>query len=344
MRHLHRILLPVCFVLLACSPTCAERVEIVVDDSSRVENPPESLQLEYKYSVGEIRRYDMTIIGEGAVRLPGQKDKAKLESHSDLTFTQHVTAYVPADGIWRIDWDMIKGVMSIPEFGDMVLTIPSLELEIDKYGAIRKMKGLDQLAVAPGLPQQSAMGDILSQLKFPGFPQKAVRLNDTWDNDYTIQIPDQDPVKIKATSKLVGFERVDEKDCAKITSTYEAPFKLQLGKSSEKDGSGGGGTGSADPLVLVGKEKGECFTYFVYGEGKILQSYATIELTADSQSGSKPPEEKPAASAEKPPTDEASAEKQEREERLRHDLGLKFTVVSHYNTKLPETATERKKK
>jgi hypothetical protein len=344
MRYLHHILLCVSLTLVVFLPVSADRVELPpVDDASKVENPPESLRLEYKFDVGEIRRYDITVTGQGFVKLPGQKEKAKFESNSDLTFTQHVTAHVPAEEVWRMDWDMIKGVMTIPEFGEMVLTIPSLELEMDKYGAIRKMKGLENLALTPGLPQQSTMGDVLGQLKFLGFPQKPVRVDDTWEQEYAIQIPDQDPLRIKVTSKLTGYERVDEKDCAKITATYEAPFKLQIKKGDENKPSAGGDDGKAEPLFFVGKEKGERHTYFIYGEGRILQSYATIELIADVQSDKKPAEAKP-DEIKPPPADESAAQKQEQEEMQKHDLALKYTLVSHYNPKLPETARERKKK
>jgi len=326
-----RLILLVLGILGTASAVRTAEVETSTD-SGGVKNPPESLRLEYKFDVGEIRRYDITITGEGVVRLPGQKEQAKLETTSSLTYLQHVTAYIPEEEVWRIEWNMVRGVMTIPEFGDVSLTIPPLKLETDKYGAVRSIEGLEELDVAAGVPQQKALGDILAQLRFPGFPQKEVGVDDIWEHEYAIRLPNRPPMKIRTVSELVGFERVNGADCAKIHTTYEVPFSLELAESTSDDSAKG------EPSSLTGMEKGDIWTYFAYDEGKVIRTSATIELAADIGSAEEAPDEKTpqsGASESRPSEGEAPAEK------TKHDLSVKYRMLSQFNREKSEPGKEK---
>ena len=327
-------------VLLLASFALAAEVKIPIDEGGKVANPPESLQLEYKYKVGEYRRYDMLILGKGSVQLPGQKEKSKLETSSDLTFAQHVEAYVPKDGIWRMEWDMIKGVLNLPEFGDITLTIPSLQFEMDRYGKISKVTGFEDLAVTPGLPKQDSMAKTLGQLTSLGFPKKELKVGDTWDQEFKIEIKDQDPVVMKTTSKLLGYEVMDKADCAIIQTTYETPFKLadKPKAADEPKVAGDADKPEEKPTVLVGTEKGDFVMHFAYTEGRIVRTEGTSEITADLEGKKISAVETPIPKDASP---EAAAELKAEEEQAKHDVSIKYTMTSVYNPKMPESAVER---
>ncbi len=323
MKHL-KLVVFLLSILCIASAACGEKIEKLIDEGGKVENPPESLQLEYKFDVGETRKYDMTIFGGGTVKLPGQKEESKLDSRTELIYVQHVKAYVPDEGIWRMEWYMYKGVMTLEGFGDMVLTIPSLNLEMDRYGTVKKMKGIEELEVTSGLPRQKTMADILTQLKSVGFPKKALSLGDTWEEEYKLDLPDEEPVNIKVKSELVGFERIFKMNCAKIHTTYEAPFSLALKDEEDSAGAGDSGTPTgAKPAMLAGTEKGDFWTYFVYEEGKIYESYGVVELTGDVRT-------------EGAVASESSVEPAEDT----HDLDLKFEMVSKLKRKPAATEEE----
>lgn len=340
-----RLTITILSVLFLTSIVLAEEIKIPIDEGGKVANPPESLQLEYKFKVGEYRRYDMVMIGEGHVLLPGQKEKSKLEARSEFTFAQHCDAYVPKDGIWRMEWDMIRGVLNLPEFGEITLTIPSLQFEMDKYGKINKVTGLEELAVAPGLPQQDSMAKTLEQLTALGFPRKELKVGDTWEREYKIEIKDQEPVLMKTTSKLLGYEIMDEADCAIIVTTYETPFKLTDKPAADEESKPAGAgdateTDKETPTVLTGVEKGEFTVHFAYTEGKIMRTDGILEVTAD-------PEGKKASAIEIPiPKDaspEVAAELKAENLKAKHDISIKYTMTSVFNPKMPETAVEKPK-
>jgi hypothetical protein len=247
-----------------------------------------------------------------------------------------------------MEWDMIKGVLSLPEFGNITLTIPSLEFEMDKYGKISKVTGLEDLAVAPGLPQQDNMAKTLGQLTSLGFPEKSLKVGDTWEQEYKIEVKNQEPVVMKTKSKLLGYEVMDKADCAIIVTTYETPFKLTDKPAGDEESKPAEPAGAVDakekekekPAVLTGIEKGELTVHFAYTEGKIMRTNGIIEVTADLEG-------KEASAVETPiPKDaspEVAAELKAEDERAKHDISIKYTMTSVFNPKMPESAVEKTK-
>ncbi len=340
----------------ALSPLQAQRVELLIDEGDKVKDPPEKLILQYNFVPGELRRYDVTIQGDGSVQLPGQKEKAKVLSYTTMTFLQHVKSLDPTNQIWKVEWDMLKGQMTIPEFGDMLLTIPPIDYQMDKFGAIKQVKGMEDLTVTPGMTQGKVFGDILNQLKALGFPHKSLVVGDQWEDKYTVKIEGQDPVTITCTSKLVGYEKIRKSDCAKIHTTYKTPFVLKVPQApatetSGKDIPGGQDAKPADtvqkpPIQLKGEEKVEYWTYFSYGDGKLIQSFGTIELSADIvKDGADPNKTKspePPKETPKPATPDKGTAPDTQIPQPNHDLYVKFQMIAKHNPEIPKSVEDIK--
>lgn len=344
MRYIRFIPLALCLFVAAPPTLHADEISWESRQTEKVENPPQTVRLEYRFSVNDLSKYRITVAGDGQVKLPGQTEQASLQTHSKMTFARRVTASAAESGTWHVQWELIKGNLSIPEFDPMPVNLPRIELDMDKYGAVRSLKGPEKLANTPGLPPGKTMGDILTQLKSPGFPQKDLRVGDKWEQTYSVQIPGQKAVPVKATSELVGFERVLKTDCARIKTTYEAPFAFVQDEAGSVPG--GGGTGA---ISLVGKEAGEFWTCFAYKEGKVIMSHGSIRLMADARSDtpedSAPPPEKAAAPAPDAEPGAAAAIAAPPAEiptlaDSKHDLNVKFDVVSEL---LPQEPTEAEK-
>ncbi len=321
--------------ILALSLLCAGFQSVGAEDASengvkieKIDNPPAGVTLEYKFKVGEMRRYNMTIDGMGVFALPKDSDETKLETHTNLCVIQHATAYLPKEQIWKLEVDVVKAAMKIPDFGETLLTFPPIDLEVDKYGQVRQIKGLEDFVATSAQTKDKKIGNIISQLKFLGFPQRELRVGDTWEQEYFIEALDQ-LLTVKATSKLVGFERVDGKDCAKIETKYNVPFKLEMKKNQEASGEDDSAKG-ASKRFLVGTEKAERITHFAYDEGKIMHSQATIALVADIQTEN---------STSDSDTSSASQKKDSASER--HDLDVKYTIVSRFDPELPINLEEK---
>ncbi|MDI6827091.1 MAG: hypothetical protein QME62_01250 [Armatimonadota bacterium] len=299
-----------------------------VEKIEKIDNPPASVNLEYKFKVGEMRRYNMTIDGMGVFALPKNSDETKLETHTKLVAIQHATAYLPKEQIWKLEIDVLSAIMTIPGFGETLLTFPPLDVEVDKYGQVRQIKGLEDFAATHGQTKDKTIGNIVSQLKFLGLPRKELRVGDTWEQEYSIEALDQS-LTVKATSKLVGFERVEGKDCAKIETKYDVPFKFEM-KKNEKASEADDTSKDATKRFLVGTEKVERVTHFAYDEGKIIRTQATIVLAADIQMENCMSDGNTSSTS----SESNSASKQ-------HDLDVKYTLVSKFSPELPINLEEK---
>lgn len=298
MKRLRLVLWLLPLSLFCLTLSHAEQIDWEIASLEKVSQPPQSVTLAYKFSEGEVRRYDVRIAGTGSLKLPGQGADTKLQSNCDLSFEEHVMRG-QADGTWRISRKLVKGEMTLPDFGKLPVSMPTLEAETDKRGALRSISGLDQLSSTFGMAPNDTLQTILTQLKSVGLPDKELTVGDTWEDAYKVELPGHKAIAIAVKSTLEGFDRVMKTDCATIVTRYEAPFSFPLAEEPAEDkivvDSKTAAT-SSNARALVGKEKGEFRTHFSYVDGRIVQSFGTVELIADLQIDSSS-ESKPAAEA-----------------------------------------------
>ncbi|NLE96301.1 MAG: hypothetical protein GX600_11615, partial [Dehalococcoidia bacterium] len=133
-------------VLLLSTGALSQRTELLIEEGTAVENPPESLLLRHKFTVGEASRYNITITGSGSLRLPGQETPSKLETRTEMQAVRHVTGSIASEGIWRVEWRTPRAEMTISDFGVVQITVPSIKYEVTALGKVKKLKGIDMLA------------------------------------------------------------------------------------------------------------------------------------------------------------------------------------------------------
>lgn len=264
------LLLALCLPVLAADPTPkpapATAPPPVIDEGGKVENPPESVELAYSFEKGQTSRYQVQTMNRGKFRLLNQKQEVPLNTITEMFFRQ--TVRDEQDGVYRVEWMLQSGTVRIPGFGQSVLTLPELTYSLDKRGTVQKISGLDKLALLPGKPQQKSFALTLGQLRFQGFPTKALKVGDEWTRDCAIDLPNNEKVPVKVTSKLIGYERYDGHDCAKIESKYDYPVKLTI---EDKDNG---------KLTLEGKESGVMVMRFAYKEGKMIRTEGDVKSEA----------------------------------------------------------------
>lgn len=325
-------------VLLLSTGALSQRTELLIEEGTAVENPPESLLLRHKFTVGEASRYNITITGSGSLRLPGQETPSKLETRTEMQAVRHVTGSIASEGIWRVEWSTPRAEMTISDFGVVQITVPSIKYEVTALGKVKKLKGIDMLAICPGLPRQKSLGDVIEQLASAGFPERALKPDDTWENTYQLSPSGQPPVTVKTVSTLQGFERVLDINCAKIHTKYQVPFSVSVPAAASESTKAATTPAPSDtdkpaaepkPLVLKGVETGEYWTFFDYANGVAVQVFGSVELVADTVSGDSAanvpatpaPQSGPAPSAPEsdpamgPPTEPA------------HDVSVKYQMV-----------------
>lgn len=244
----------------------------VIDEGGKVENPPETVELKYSFEKGLVSRYQVQTLNRGKYKLLNMKKEVALQTVTEMYFRQ--TVQDEKDGIFRILWELQSGTVSIPEFGQSVLTLPELTYSMDQRGAVQKVSGLDKLALLPGKPQQKSFALTLGQLRFQGFPNKPLKVGDQWVRYSDIELPNNEKTPVKITSKLIGYEHYDNYDCAKIESTYDYPVRFTI---EDKDNG---------KLTLEGKESGSMIVRFAYKEGLMIRTEGDVKseakvLTAD---------------------------------------------------------------
>lgn len=246
-------------------PLPAQKAPIAIDEGGKVSNPPEELQISYKFEDGQTNRYQVRIVNRGAYRLLGSKKEQTLDTVTEMVFRQTIKA--AEDGLYKVEWALLSGVVKIPEFGESNITLPELVYTMDERGSVKKVTGLEKLALLPGKPQQKSLATIFGQMSFQGFPKNAVKVGDEWTRDYNAAVG-EDKLAAKVKSKLVGYEKCDGYDCAKIETKYDYPVKYEIvDKVNGK-------------LKLEGNESGVINTRFAYVQGKMIRSEADIKTDA----------------------------------------------------------------
>jgi len=259
-----------------CTPLCAAEQNSpapadaqpppAIDEGGRVENPPETLQLCYKFEKGQVTRYQVQIMNRGKFRLLNQKKESSLNTVTEMFFRQSVKD--EQDGMYKVVWALQSGTVRIPGFGQSVITLPELIYTMDERGAIHNISGLDKLTLLPGKPQQKSFALTLGQLRFQGFPKTPLKVGDEWTRVTAIELPNNEKVPVKVTSKLLGYERYDNYDCAKIETKYVYPVKIVLDDKTN------------GKLTLEGKESGAMIVRFAYKEGKMIRTEGDVTSEA----------------------------------------------------------------
>lgn len=239
---------------------------VVIDEGGKVENPPDQLRLKYKYLDGQNQRYQVQIMNRGSYRLLNSDKEQQLDTVTEMFFKQNVKA--EEDGLYKVMWSLQAGTVRIPDFGDSVITLPDVLYTTDDRGVIKKVAGLEKLALLPGKPQQKSLASIFGQMSFHGFPDKDIKIGDEWEQDYSVAINEKDKIDAKTRSKLLGYERYDGYDCALIETKYSYPLKYEI--TDRINGK----------LTLEGTESAAINTRFAYAEGKLIRSEADITSDA----------------------------------------------------------------
>lgn len=269
------LMLGVGLALVLCISTTAAQVEPTKPDTKaapvivkpgKVENPPEKLQIAYKLVDGQVNRYQVQVTSKGTYRLLNSKKEQTLDTVTDMQFRQSVKA--AEEGLYKVQWSLQSGAVTMPKFGVSDITLPDMVYTMDDSGVVTKVTGIEKLALLPGKPQQKSLATMFGQMSFQGFPKKALKVGDEWTKEYTVAIGENEKITAKTTSKLVGYEKCDGFDCAKIETKYDYPIKLDIvDKANGK-------------LRLEGRESAVINTRFAYTQGKMIRTEAEIKTDA----------------------------------------------------------------
>jgi hypothetical protein len=209
--------------------------------SSWLVSQEQEVTLRYKFPTKETRTYSIRLTGEMAmtVQILGQEAPAMISLQGTMTQTERVED-VDKEGVATIvattKGRMKTEVTGLPvgaEFPQQQ-EVPEVivRLKVDPLGKVKEVKveKIDEqpktkmpLPFGPDftMPQMQGMG-------WQGFllPEKPVRPGDSWDitTEQTVNFGDKTvKLEIKGRARLVGFEKVEGRECAVIETTVEIP-------------------------------------------------------------------------------------------------------------------------
>jgi len=198
--------------------------------------------LRYKFPLKETRTYSLQITGEMAMTMQilGQEVPAMISLQGTMTQTERIED-VDKDGVATIVMTT-KGRMKTEVTGLPVgpetpkqEEIPEVtaRLKVDPLGKVKEVK-VEKLGerVEPQIPTPFVLDFTtmpqMQGMSWQGFllPEKPIRSGDSWDitTEQTINFGDRTvKLEIKGQARLVGFEKVEERECAVIETTVEIP-------------------------------------------------------------------------------------------------------------------------
>jgi hypothetical protein len=248
--------------------------------------------LEYRMPKGEEVKYKIKTTDSATSSMSGGPSATK---PGDAATTNQVKQILEAEISQKVKDVDKEGIMTIEvTYNNFKLTVErdgksqeiptaamegkSVTMKMNKRGKIIEMEGEDGSATTGSMNQMNQTNAI--------FPEKAVKLGETWenkDNKTEIPIPGVDAKivqNIESTFTLDSIEKVDKVECAKISMKSTVTQKTE--KQKPKSTTGSGNTTPPPPAVSIeGKGEGKVSgtIYFALNHGKIVKYTSEMTMT-----------------------------------------------------------------
>jgi len=201
-----------------------------------------AVKLEFKGMPQDVFRYEVTMEGTSSISAEGQTAENSMKVEMEI---KQKVLKVAVDGTMDISTTITKGKsivnnkeMPLPNVGATLL------MKLTRRGQVLHVTGASD----------PAMNFKQMQIAFPEHP---IRVGDSWTTK--IDAGPQLPVPMEAKYTLVGFEKLNGYDCAKIRSVITvAPVNSGENMSLDVDANG----------VL----------YFAYKEGKMIKNVINTKM------------------------------------------------------------------
>ncbi|MCS7187678.1 MAG: hypothetical protein N3B10_12925 [Armatimonadetes bacterium] len=196
--------------------------------------------LRFKFPVNQVRTYEQQVSGEIAMtmRVLGEEAPFMISVQGKMTETERIesvdkegvaTLVTTVKGRIKTEVTGLPAGVEVPPEQD----IPPVEtrFKVTPLGKVLEVetKLPEKTEKEPSFPFPSDFAMPQMQgLTWQGllFPENPVKVGDTWDISTKIDFKLEDrtvEIEIKGKARLVGFEKVDGRECAVIEATTEIP-------------------------------------------------------------------------------------------------------------------------
>ncbi len=152
---------------------------------------------------------------------------------------------------------------------DLELKGKSFTTTVSKDGTVIDTKGLDILA--PTL-RNLKLDNLFLQTR-PVFPEKKIKVGDSWDNEIISKLPIKNSIvktSMKMKYSLDGFERIDKCNCAVVGMKFETQTETIPVRKEKED--------FVIEVNLTGSGSGKI--YYDYAKSRVTLSIITMDLSS----------------------------------------------------------------
>ena len=226
----------------------------------------QGLQLYYDLKPGQLLRYQCNVTGSGTAEAAGRRDPVTMRAQF-IYEMQVLQVQGDRATVQCRTTDTMVGATYAGQPLPVAVNIPTITVVMDKWGRIisSQVQAAPQAVSSPlagllggqlaggGSAGSLDVSQLYGQLHLPGFPKRAVRVGEVWDQQAQVATASGQPIVLAWRTRLVGIEDLDGRRCAKLRTAYSFPLDLLLSAMLK------------DLLALQGNVQGTSVMYFDLG-------------------------------------------------------------------------------
>jgi hypothetical protein len=219
------------------------------------------IKITSKRTVGDQLRYSALAAVSGSMTIPGSTQPTPLDLKLEMVVKYAVVRPAMPETT-EILISTESAYMLLGESKVQAPMSPQSVVRLDRTGKITSITGGDKIMGLLG----ANIGSLMT-LMLPVFPEDAIEAGHEWTTESPI-----DSLKRKLTVKntLLGIERVDERETAKLKQVFELAFA-----EDAKDAPKSAGVSA----------RGEAVSHFAVDDGSLIKSHAEVTITSDGAGG-----------------------------------------------------------
>lgn len=249
----------------------------------------QAYRLAYKGTDGAVNTYNIRVNSTTSSAVQG--NKIDIIGTTTLTAVETVLSAAP-DGTLALSYQLKdrKSTMTLPVPGAKPMDTPLPDMRFtcnrDSSG---KVSNLVINGTVSGKTAEYQLNNLMSQLYFPGkgmeFPDKELRVGDSWDVHRSVEVAQGAPVDLKGNMTLAGTQVIGVKNYLIIKSTITAEYKNLTIPASAAPQSGGT---PSQPMTLNGSMNMQDTTLFDEQTGEIFRSSVMTTIIMQPTTGGDP--------------------------------------------------------
>ncbi len=234
--------------------------------------PAQAVVLRYEPKVGSAYRYKQSLAGRMETSMAGVDQTMRMEFTGELNYSEKILSQT--DQVSRVERELLGGQGEIKLDGDgETFDMPrgTVTAEVDRLGRIVRVQE-GEFEGDEGMPP--IMGPSAESManwsQFSAFPEGEIQSGDSWSGKLALPLTSEGPeIEVRYSSELLAVTTFQDRKCAKLRTSFTAPFNVDAGELLGAGGEQGEGGVEADL-------KGDLLWYYDYENSVYVYTEGTV--------------------------------------------------------------------